>query len=290
MNKIFQDQNSNKNLNRLAAQRQIYSDAKNLQLWQLLLTVISIVLLSFLVLYWANLQVYLAAYSLILLISDIFVITPYIDRLRTKGAKVQELFDCELFGIEWSNICAGDTPDYDDIIDNANRYIKKQKNFDVLKNWYPKNVKGLPLIGVILACQKINSWWDSKLRSKYGVSILICLAIIFAIVFILALVGGITVNSFILTVLFPLAPIFTIGFKQYLDNKKTTDIHRDLIKHINQSLTKIQKTNKKKIRDIQNEIFNARKSSPLLFDFFYWFYKNSFESKAHQIVQNIKKK
>lgn len=288
---IPKDQNSKKSLQLLAAQRQLYTDAKYIQKWQLILTVISVIAWSFIVLRWEYLKVYDAAWGIILLFIDLFFLTPKINSMRIKAAKVQELFDCELFHVSWNDICAGEKPDEDEISEASSKYYRKNKGYKVLRDWYNPKIGKLSFEKSVFACQKINCWWDSKLRSQYANLIVYFLVLITIFILFIALLNGLTVENFILTVFLPLVPIFSLGIKQYLENKEAATQQNELKKYIQKLLREFKAKNKRKIqqyiRELQNEIYVYRKTSPLIYDFYYWIYKSNYEDQTSKVIKEL---
>ena len=102
MNNIASKQNEQKQLERLAAQREIYSFAKKLYLLQIILTVILPIFLFIISSLWVNLIIYSALYSILITVIDNIFIQPIIKKQKIKAAKIKELFDCDVLDIEIS--------------------------------------------------------------------------------------------------------------------------------------------------------------------------------------------
>ena len=76
MNKIPQTQLESTQLKRLAAQRQLYSDAKVVQAVQIVLSVLGPPILAVLVAFFSLRPVYVACYGIIVALLNIFYFTP----------------------------------------------------------------------------------------------------------------------------------------------------------------------------------------------------------------------
>src|SRR5690606_16492815 len=96
MNKISLKQNDQKQLERLAAQRELYSAAKKWHGWQIILTVLLPVALAIYSLINSDFSVFAAIYGVTIFVIDIWIFDPNIKSKRTKAAKIQELFDCDV--------------------------------------------------------------------------------------------------------------------------------------------------------------------------------------------------
>src|SRR4051812_5638588 len=107
MNLIPETQNTPRQLDRLAAQRQLYSDGKRILAVQIILSVPCVILLSFLVAAFPEvgaLKGAAAAWGALLTVLDIAYFSNKVVELRERAAKVQELFDCDVLELEWRDL------------------------------------------------------------------------------------------------------------------------------------------------------------------------------------------
>ena len=99
MNNISIIQNQQKQLERLSAQRELYSSAKKWYLLQIIGSIaipITFVLISF---FFLNVALISAMFGIAFFIFDILIIVPVISKLKLKASKIQELFDCDVLEI-----------------------------------------------------------------------------------------------------------------------------------------------------------------------------------------------
>jgi hypothetical protein len=94
MNSIPLKQNEPKKLDLLAAQRHLYSTAKQIHGWQIILATFFPVFWTFVILKYPTIKAYGALWGVAMGAGDQLIITPWLKRLREKAAKIQELFDC----------------------------------------------------------------------------------------------------------------------------------------------------------------------------------------------------
>jgi SMODS-associating 4TM effector domain len=276
MNDIPTRQNEKYQLQLLAAQRQTYSDAKKILVWQLALVVIAGVCLSLLPLYIPEAWPCVAIGITLIVFLDIFILEPQQRDKAQIAAKVQEDFDCRVLDLHWQEIKMDAPPNPEEVVFQAKKYGENDPTYDALKNWYPKNVGQLPLPVARIVCQRSNIWWDCDLRSRYNKYILVFIVIMFLIVLLISCAFGLAVPAIFLSILFPLLPAIQWSIREFKKQKESVDNLRRLLRA---STSVFEKSCKKMISDeqstvvsraLQNEIYDHRRTSPLLFD---WIYK-----------------
>ncbi len=218
MNAIPEDQLQQKQLDRLAAQRQMYSDAKAVQAVQIIVAVPVVIVWAILVAIWPGLKVYAACWGIGIALLDILVLSRVQRYLKGRAAKVQELFDCDVLGLEWSNLKAGRKPDAETIVGSAAKYRHLNTGDSALRDWYPPVVRNLPIHLARIICQRLNCWWDAQLRTRYAIGVLVVDGLLIVTVLLVGLIGGLTLQKFVLAVLAPLLPAIVLGIRQYDEN------------------------------------------------------------------------
>src|SRR2546428_5451157 len=111
MNSIPTEQNSERQLQRLAAQRQLYATAKTIFGWQLVVSAPIAVALAFSTIIYPPLKAVAALWGFVVTVCDVAWLTPWQKRLRNAAARIQESFDCEVLGLPWDELKAGKRPD-----------------------------------------------------------------------------------------------------------------------------------------------------------------------------------
>src|ERR1035441_3331045 len=96
MNNIATLQNEPRQLQRLAAQRQLYSTAKRIFGIQLVLGGPVAIGWSLLVVVLPELTGLAAVWGALVSFSDVLWLTPWQKRLRERAARIQEAFDCDV--------------------------------------------------------------------------------------------------------------------------------------------------------------------------------------------------
>jgi len=275
MNTIPQEQLIQKQIERLAAQRQIYSDAKSIQSVLITLSVPCVIVLTLLAAVFPKLQVYVAFWGIFVTILDIVIFTPRQKLLQEKAAKIQQLFDCDVLQMDWSKLNSGNRPEPEAIVEASSRHKNIDPNFSKLQNWYPVSVCQLPIHLARLICQRSNCWWDAELRRRYAVLGIVTIVGLTVIVFLVGLIGGLTLEKFFLVVLAPLIPAVVLGIRQHIEHTEAA-VRLDKLKErseglwnqaIRRRLTSQEVTEES--YKLQNEIYDNRRRNPLIFNWIY---------------------
>ncbi|PKD39514.1 hypothetical protein CWO84_15020 [Methylomonas sp. Kb3] len=296
---ITLEQNNDRQIKRLAAQRRLYSTSKRIFGWQLFLSGLLAVIFSFLVVFDPSLKTYAVSWGILITLMDIFWFTPWQGRLKDSAAKIQEMFDCDVLELPWNDLKAGKRPDPELIKEQAKKYAKKPLKNAPLEDWYDHpDLDSLPIHVGRIACQRTNIWWDAKQRRNYANSIILIVTLIFIVVFGLSLNGGFNMEDFILKVLAPLSPLFLLGIRQYreqIDSANRLDKLNDYIKSLwRDALLKKSKSElTTKSRNLQDELFEHRRKTPPIFDFIFEKLRNSYNDNMNfgldELIKEAKK-
>ncbi len=275
MNTIPQEQVTPKQLERLAAQRQLYSDAKRIQAVLITLSVPCVILLTLLAAIFPKLQVYVAFWGILITVLDIVVFTPQQKSLQEKAAKIQQIFDCDILQMDWSKLNSGNRPAPEAIVEASSRHKRIDPNYSKLQNWYPVSVGQLPIHLARLICQRSNCWWDAELRRRYAIWGLIAVGGLAVIVCLVGLIGGLTLEKFFLVVLAPLIPALILGIRQYKEHTEAAarlDRRREQAEELWSQAIRGRLTPQELTEEsykLQNEIYDNRRRNPLIFEWIY---------------------
>ena len=297
MNNIPQEQNTQRKLELLAAQRQLYADAKNLQLVSVIIGVPVVIAWSISVAVLPTLAVYAGLWGIIATFLELLVFSRLQKSTQEKAANIQQIFDCEVLQFNWVNLNCGIRVEPESIIDSSNRFNRRNRNYSTLQNWYPISVGQLPIYQARIICQRANIWWDAKLRRRYSKWIIVILITLTIVVFLIGLVGGLTLEKFLLAVLAPLVPAFVLGLRQYTEHNEAAD-RLDRLRENSEIL--LQNIVSKKLTQqdlelesysLQTQIYDNRRRSPLIFDWLYSRLKRTHEEQmnkgAEALVQDL---
>jgi|APSaa5957512622_1039677.scaffolds.fasta_scaffold41292_2 hypothetical protein len=274
MNKIAKEQNEKKSIERLFVQRKIYSQAKTIFYVRLILALIIALIGPILAVSFPEQRHLIALLSLIYLLVEFFLKGVESNK-KTIAAKIQELFDIEVFGLNWNDTIVGSKPSLEII----NKYLIGVTEEDFIKskikNWYPVKIEELPQNLAILICQRSNIWWDSNLRKK----VVICIYATLLFMSLFAIILNFTnVLSDVIINLLPLVPLYKVLIGQIIVNNKSItrlSMLKNKLEYIlenNPSLININE-----LRLIQDEMFRHRSSNQPIPNFFYKIFRNNSE-------------
>ncbi len=285
---IDKRQNSERQLDLLAAGSFFYRRAKFFLGLQFALTVPAAVVLAIIILKVPEAKGWTTFYALSIALLDTLLLDRVQSHYKKLGARTQELFDSELLELEWNSLRAGTKPDSEDLLQAASKF-KKGVGMDRLRDWYPPAACELPLPLARLVCQRANTWWDASLRKKYAIVLIAILVLCIAAVFTVSLLAGNTVEEMILSVYAPIAPGILWSFREIGRQRKAADLLDKLRADVEQlwsiSLSGILDRAHLDIksRQIQDSIFDGRIGNPLIFD---WI--NRLVRPAQQVSMNAK--
>jgi hypothetical protein len=278
----------------LAAQKNVYSRTKSIIGFQMILSIpvaISAVIIAIMK---PELRGYVALWGILIVVFDLFIFTPWIRRLRDQAARIQELFDTKVLGLDWSEISVGKKPDPEVIHEEANKHGLDGERISGLKSWYPIIIDSVPEIFGIVICQRSNVWWDARMRRKYALYIRIFLVSIAVGLIGYGLYEKKDMFDFLAYLVAPLASTYIFGYRQMVEQSAAAD-RLDNLKEISEKIWKDAlsgeelTTLKTKCRALQDQIFKHRKENPPIFDFLFKWFRNGNEllmNKGAEVLVN----
>lgn len=278
MNQITIVQNTQKQLERLAAQRELYSSAKELFNLQIIGNVFIPLTLSLISAFYHNLSVYVAIYGICFFVIDSILVEPVIKKRKTKAAKIQELFDSDVLDLSTSPFKTVEDVTVEEVLTHYDAHRKIESNIENIKDWYKANVNALDISVARLICQRINYSWECELRSAYGSLLRVINVLLPLAISVIALFVNLRLNQIVL-IGGGLLPLFRFLTKQYQENKDASEKLTKVNNYFNKLWEKLLKgeADKKELneaaRRIQDEIYDNRTKSPLIPDPFYRLYR-----------------
>lgn len=274
---IVQRQNLPENIERLAAQRNIYSRVKNIIGLQMMLSVPVAICAAITTIVKPELKGYVALWGILVVVFDLFVFTPWVKKLRDSAARIQELFDSNVLGLDWNEVSVGKRPEPELVHEEAEKHGMNEERIAGLRNWYPKIIDTVPEICGIIISQRSNVWWDARMRRKYALSIRVVLVFVALGLISYGLYEKKDMFEFLAYIVTPLAATYVFGYRQMIEHGDAAD-RLDKLKDLSEKIwsdaiaSKDAVTLKLKCRTLQDQIFDHRKKNPPIFDFvFRWF-------------------
>ena len=279
-NGIVERQNEEKSICYLAAQRQLYNEAKRLNYIEIIFSV-------FLPLLFAILQsiindnIYLKTLLYVLPIVSMVVsllVGSYIECKKKTAAEIQQHFDLYVYQMPWDNKLFGLQKNVTHIVaKEATLLLRNSKKHKQFTNWYTTVAGTVELKKGILMCQKENYYWDVGLRKRFQKLSIIIIIVLIVIIFLLGIIKNETVMMLLGRFSF-ITPMFQWLFKTIKQLNKDIKNLEELDNLINSSEPKSMD----KLQEIQNKIYIHRKSCYTIPNKFYNRYRNNDEDVAHR--------
>ena len=294
---IVARENLPKNIERLAAQREIYYRAKQLFGLQLFLTIIVTLFLTIVGLVFSyfglNIDWLRGIYGVLITFADLFLINT-LNKLRQKAAAIQESFDCDVLNLEWNKVIVGDEPLIEDVKKYSAKHLSRVKSFDELKNWYAETIAAVDGTAAKIICQRSNFSYDYAIRSNFLFAIAGGALTILILLISFALFENLTLRSFFLTVILPFMPVLTLSAKLYNDHNSSIKNLESLKSNLNtlwsSVLSGAAANSDATIRQIQDKIFLNRKSNPLIPELIYNRLRPKLEAEMYYGVDELVEK
>lgn len=279
-NDIFRRQNENKSIEYLAAQRQLYNEAKQLDAVGVLFSVLIPLLLAIVQVFVED-NLFLNVLSYILSIVSMFVsiyMVSWVEQKKEKAAQIQQKFDIYVFQMPWDEKLFGIEKSVTEIVAEKSKVLlNKIGERERLINWYPDVVNNATNEKGIWICQKENYRWDVNLRKRFKrFSVMIVGVAVFAIIFI-----GIVKNESVAMMLCRAA--FIVPMLQWLletIKKLNTDIKA--LEELDELINASGKKTMEELQIIQGKLYLHRKNCYSIPNIFYKKFKENDEDNAHR--------
>lgn len=276
MNEIAIKQNLPKQIDKLSAQRFLYSKAKKIFYVRVTLSFILAIIATFFISTFNGSQYYIALIITFYLLIDIIFLERAESSSKKDAARIQESFDLEVFGLPWNNIVANNRIEEEKIAEYAELYRRKNGGeVDKLLNWYSPEVSKLDLTPAIAVCQRSNIYWDVSLRKQIFGALTIILIISVLAIFMFSQTPILLIYSAI--------PFYRV-IADYAKSQKSTinniENLKDKIENFLDNPNNFTVNQSNTLRTIQDQIFIHRETSAFVPD---WFYEMNRDSQEKQM-------
>ncbi|MCK9685720.1 S-4TM family putative pore-forming effector [Scleromatobacter humisilvae] len=236
-------------------------------------------------------KAFVALAAIILLLLD----TGWIERVQKdrikRGAKLQELFDTEVFSLQWNRFVAGKPVDLEELRRLSAKPLDPERESHFLA-WYDASVAKLPLYLGRMVCQRTNLRYDSRVRRTYG-SWVLGATVVFAIAMLAISVPiGLQLNDLLLNVAVPFMPLLTWALKEHRAQTNSATSIDNLFAEWDTlwdralrggSIAEMEAGS----RNLQDAIYQYRERNPLVFDWVYYRMRDASEDEAHHAAEEL---
>ena len=281
-NKIVETQNTDKNIARLASQRQLYNDIEVLDKINLCFSVI--IPLGFAAIQeiagWDWAKVVSGCVSIAMLVLSL-AISSQGKAKKTLAASIQQEFDIDVFQMPWDNKLFGKRKNLNsEIAKYSKKILNDDRKKNKLYNWYRTEVDSFPLNKAILVCQKENFSWDAGLRKRYRIFALVFVAGIIIVSVGISLLKGDSAQNLLLrfVIILPALRWFVNVISGLNDDlKRMESLENVLYSAEDKQMIDLQ--------FIQKEIFENRKSVIKIPDWFYNIFRDNDEDRERRSAE-----
>jgi len=290
-NRISVEQNENKYLERLAAQRRLYSIAKRIFNIQFAISVL-MVFLGYLSAIFNNL---IAGVNLLGVVAALMVSTVLPDAIKKykkKAASIQEMLDCDLLRMQWNEALIS-KPDPEDVKKYSLKLLNKKKEKVNLVDWYEGIPNNLSYTVARIICQRYNLMWDLKLRESFSWTIKIVSFVSILILTFIWVYEDLSITSIIMSIVSPSLSLIIFTASQHNNNKDSIERMKTLKASVDalwKDLLSFNKTDeelKLKSRRLQDMIFVCRKDNSLVPDFYAMIKNKNLQATAFRTIEQL---
>lgn len=268
----------------LAAQRQLYSEAKQwrrLRAWSA--TAMAIIGVG-VTLLWPTMLTTVGVVGAVLAVAQ--WLASIIERRRIKAAAtIQEQFDTSVYGLDWNPVL-GARPDGEDVIAADSRFKGDRAK---LAGWYNVPADAPHQLGVLLS-QRSNLRWDSELRRAYANTVVGGLILLAIVILVVGLAKDLTLRALGLSLL-PSVGALLVGAETVCSHYHHCAAQSELKRTVESTWEKARadarKVRLQDLRAVQDGIYHLRASAPPVPDVFYWKRRDRFERETQLAVEQM---
>ena len=276
---IQERQNQSISLARLASQRYLYSCAKKTRtIGMVLILLVAILGVVSSTVERPAINQWVPLFVIVAWIVDQLIFKRIESALINEAATIQEEFDCFVLDLSWPKHKGIQRITSDRLKQLDLKAKSKSRDYNELFDWYTPESIPLDPISAKMHCQKINCWWDVRLRGTWRFVLYAFFGILFLLALILSISTGITVDKLI-AIAASFIRVFAWGVAEVV-NLEEASRNIDRIHRYLSSLAIQENVLPSDIRSVQDEIFEHRRSNSPVPDWFYKLRRNAQEREA----------
>jgi hypothetical protein len=268
----------------LAAQRQLYSEAKQLRRVRACSVVVMAVIGVVVPLVAPGLVKAAGVLGLIVAVAQWII--GIVEKRRTKmAATIQEQFDTSVFPLPWNSLL-GNRVDPEDVVAAARRFTGDRND---LMNWYCVPTEAPRPLDILL-CQRSNLRWDAALRRSYALAVVAGLLGLYAAIVTAAIWLDLSRVEFI-SILVSTAGVLLFGVDTIWTHYQHSTSQFDLKRKVEAACEKARGRQRSlavaDVRAIQTEIHRQRVTALTVPDYFYRRKRDQFELEMREAVDRL---
>lgn len=273
LTKIGQTQNLERNLRRQAAKHRYYTVAKRYHIAGSGLAIALALASPLVLLYAPKAGPLLGAVSAAWLFTSRLLLEPIKRSYQEKGARAQEMFDCDVLGIAWNDTLAEQLSDED--IRKAGRKTDKAKVAESHRNWYPTETR-LSWSRSVVVCQRANTVWAGRQHRSYGILLFTSAGTWGLVGLGLALSQSATLAQYLTTVALPSLPALLDSVDLGKRHRRAAD-HRHRLEQECDDLYSDPPSSHEPLRELQDQMYTYRRDAPVVAGWYYKMVRSGYE-------------
>jgi hypothetical protein len=284
-NDISLRQDLEENLERLAAQRALYSRAKAVRGASVLVVTLLAVGSLPVAIYWPKASAGLGLFALLWTLVELVLLDGVEEQNRQKAALIQEDFDTRVFGLPW-NPALGARPMPEAIVDAG----KPGKGDPSLKGWYA-DAGPLPRALAVLASQRSCVAWDHRARHLYQL-LLASIALVLVVAAVaLALATNQSLSNFLVGFAVPLLPALQHTIKTFKAHRRAGSEQERFIEELSstweEGVANGGAIPDAKLRLVQDRLLLLRREQTPVPDYLYRRLRSRYEVAMRETTQRL---
>jgi hypothetical protein len=273
MSDIRTSQNSDRNLRRQQAKDHYYTIGNRWHFGGAGVAILLALASPFVLLYRPNWGPTLGAAAGIWIFASRLFFEPLNKKHRVCGASAQELFDCDVLGLDWNESLVNRLSDEE--IHRSGMGFEKPKAKKKHSNWYPADVE-MAWPRSVIACQRSNAVWARRQHRAYSSSLFVAAAAWFVFGVILSLVHKASLSDYLTTILLPSLPA-VLDSTDLAQQHRAASARRQEIENQTDAMFADEAIGDAEIRELQDQVFEMRRSDPPVAGWFYWLISKRYE-------------
>lgn len=209
------------------------------------------------------------------------VLEPLRLRQQAKGARIQEMFDVEVLGLDWNASLVERVSE-----EEVRKASKKLDTAEGIADWYPMK-SDIAWPGSVLVCQRSNAVWARRQHEGFGV-VLIIAALVWGLVGVLiAIIDRATLAEYLTTIALPSLPAMLDAADMAKGHLRAAAARRLLEFRTDGLIGSQQLATTGDLREIQDQLFGLRADAPVVPNWFYKLVKPQYETDMLYAAEHL---
>ena len=275
---IRERQNSERSRERLVAQRWLYSRVKKLEGWRLgFLVIVALLALTGLAVNVAEFSRVATVVVVLLWGVDQSVLIRCAERKKEEAAAIQEDFDCFVLDLPWAEYNGVVRPTDDRVRELERMPTRRSKVRKGLADWYGRDDIPDDAVAARLHCQRTNCRWDQRLRREWICFVQLSAGSVVAAGLVAASLRGVSLLQAVLVAAAGLRLLAWLVMEVRAQSAAKTRVEA-LHGFLSRAGAQTGGLTLCDVRLVQARLFEHRRLSPTVPDWFYWRRKPAHET------------